>query len=326
MLRRLAPEGREDEILGDLEEAHGVRVRRRGRSAAWLLTWLDALDMAFALLRQRGVGTGLSWLDFKLGIRMLVRYPGLTALGGLAIAFAIFAVAGTFEFLGQVAYPRLPFEGGDRMVAIQLWDTRAGDDHERALFDYGVWQEELTTIEELGAFDSVVRNLIVEGGDAHLVTGATMDAAGFRITGVDPVIGRGLLEEDERPGAPLVVVLGHEVWQSVFAGDRSVLGRVVQVGTQPATVVGVMPEGFAFPVAHEVWLPMQLDAGSAQPGEGPGILVFGRRAPGASLDDAQELTGFLGYVAFMAGVCVLACIAPTREALAIEPSDALRAE
>ena len=107
LLRRLAPERREDEILGDLDEAHAKHRRRRGRLMATLLTTFETLDMALALLRQRGTFGGMSLLDFKLGLRMLVRYPGLTALGGLAIAFAIFAGAGTFEFLRQVVRPSL---------------------------------------------------------------------------------------------------------------------------------------------------------------------------------------------------------------------------
>lgn len=292
LLRRLAPEEREDEVLGDLEEAHRRRVRDRGRFLAGILTALETVDMAFALLRDRWDGGSVSLLDFKLGLRMLVRYPGLTTLGGLAIAFAIFAGAGTFEFLSQVAHPKLPFEDGDRMVGIELWNAAENRGHPRALFDYGVWQEELTTVEEIGAFDTVVRNVIVGERTPHVVTGALIDAAGFRITGVAPLMGRTLVEDDERPDAPLAVVLGYDVWQNVFAGDAGVVDRVVRVGAERATVVGVMPEGFTFPVAHGMWLPLRTDPGAVRPGEGAAISVFGRLAPGASLDDARaELEG-----------------------------------
>jgi len=287
LLARLAPEGRGEEVVGDLEEAHRRRVEQRGRPLAYLLTTLETLDMAFALLRDRGSGGSVSWLDFKLGLRMLVRYPGLTALGGLAIAFAIFVGAGTFEFLTQVAHPSLPFEDGERMVGIQVWNAAENDGHARVAFEYGVWSEELETIEEMGAFHSVVRNLIVGEGATHLVEGAVMDAAGFRITGVEPLLGRALVEDDERPGAPPVVVLGHGLWERVFDRDPEVVGRVVRIGTERATVVGVMPEGFTFPVVHELWLPLRLDPGALRPGEGPTLAIFGRLAPGASLDDAR---------------------------------------
>ncbi len=287
LLRRLAPRGRESEILGDLEEAHERRLRRRGRVAATVLTTFDTLDMTLALLRQRGSWGGMSWLDFKLGLRMLVRYPGLTTLGGLAIAFAIFAGAGTFEFLRQVAHPTLPFAEGDRLVALQLWDTRAAADQRQALFDLGVWRDALSTVEELGAFTNVVENLVVSGERAHLVRGAAMDPVGFRLTGVEPLLGRTLADDDARPGADLVVVIAFDVWRTVFANDPQVVGRVVTMGTEAATVVGVMPEGFAFPVAHEFWLPLRVDPSAVEPGTGPGVWVFGRLAPGASLGDAQ---------------------------------------
>jgi putative ABC transport system permease protein len=294
LLRRLSPDGREDEILGDLEEAHGAHVQAKGRLVGGLVTALETLDMAFALLRQRGVVPGMSVLDFKLGARMLMRYPGLTVMGGLAIAFAICAGAGTFQILTQVGAPNLPFEGGDRLVALELFDTKRNAGQNRALFDVGLWQEELTTVEELGAFQSVTRNVIVEGAAAYVVTGAVMDAAGFRITGVEAKLGRTFTEEDERPGAPPVVVIGHNVWQNMFGGDLAILGRVVQVGTERATIVGVMPQGFAFPVAHELWLPLKVDPRTVEPGAGTPVSVFARLRPGVSRDAAQAQLTVIG--------------------------------
>jgi putative ABC transport system permease protein len=294
LLRRLSPDGRENEILGDLDEAHGAHVRAKGPLMGGLVTALETLDMAFALLRLRRPAVAMSVLDFKLGVRMLMRYPGLTVMGGLAIAFAICAGAATFELLTQVAGPKLPFRGGDRLVALELFDTQQGAGQKRALFDVGVWHEELTPVEELGAFQSVTRNLIVEGAAVYAVTGAVMDAAGFRVTGVDAKVGRTFTEEDQRPGAPPVVVIGHHVWQHMFGADPAILGRVVQVGTEQATVVGVMPEGFAFPVAHQLWLPLKVDLRTVQPGGGPAVSVFARLAPGVSRAAAQAQLTVIG--------------------------------
>jgi predicted permease len=292
LLRRLSPDGREDEILGDLEEAHRARVQAKGRLMGGFLAALETLDMAFALLRQRPLAPGMSALDFKLGVRMLIRYPGLTVLGGLAIAFAICAGAGTFEFLTQVGAPKMPFEGGDRLVALELRDTKRSGGRNRAMFDVGVWQDELTGVEEIGAFQSVTTNVIVDESSAHVVMGAVMDAAGFRITGVEARLGRTFTAEDQLPGAPPVVVIGHELWQNLFGSDPALLGRVVKVGTEPATIVGVMPERFSFPIAHQLWLPLKVDPGTVEPGEGPMVGVFARLATGVSRDAAQaEITG-----------------------------------
>jgi hypothetical protein len=120
---------------------------------------------------------------------------------------------------------------------------------------------------------------------------AEITASAFRVAQVAPLLGRALVADDERAGAPPVVVLGYDVWQTRFAGDPGVVGRSVQLGDAYATVVGVMPEGFAFPVAHELWTPLQSAAVVHGPLEGPPITVFGRLAPGATLESAQaELT------------------------------------
>ncbi len=287
LLARLAPEGREDEILGDLEEAHRARRARRSRPLAALLTALDTLDMAWALLRRRGFGGNLSWLDFKLGARMLLRYPGLSVLGGLAIAFAILAGAGTYEFLRQVADPTIPFEGGDRWVGIQAFDTRDGKDRDRVLYDLETWRTTLATVDHLGAYTSASRTLRVGGEGIRQLRVAVMQAAGFRLAGTEPLFGRTLVDDDERAGAPLVAVIGYDVWRTAFGSDPDVVGTDVTLGSERVTVVGVMPEEFAFPVAHEVWLPMRVDPGTVAPGEGPRVWVFGRLTEGADLDAAQ---------------------------------------
>ncbi len=88
-----------------------------------------------------------------------------------------------------------------------------------------------------------------------------------------------------------MVVLGYDVWQARFAGDAGVLGRTIQLGDAYATVVGVMPKGFGFPISHDLWMPLKTDLLNRAPREGPGITIFGRLAPGVTYEQAQaELT------------------------------------
>ena len=297
LLRRLAPEGREDEILGDLEEAHRHRLRQRSRPAAAVLTALEALDMARALVLER-LNPGISLLDFKLGARMLVRYPGLTVLGGLSLTFAIVAGATTFEFLSQTFVPNLGFPDGDRLVGIRVWDARSQGTERQALWDYARWEEGLTTVDELGAYRTLRRNLGLGDEPGVIVNAAEMTASGFRITDARPLLGRTLVEADERPGASRVIVLGHAVWSGLFAGDPDVVGHEIALGTERVTVVGVMPEGFGFPLVHEAWIPLQLPpAGQTEPRQGPGLSYFGRLAPDASLERARAQIAALGGAA-----------------------------
>ncbi|HEY0969564.1 MAG TPA: ABC transporter permease [Gemmatimonadales bacterium] len=232
-----------------------------------------------------------SWLDVKLGLRMLVKYPGLTLVGGLAFAFAIWVAAGAFEFAGQVLSPRLPLPDADRVVALESWDAAAGRAEPRVLHDFAAWRAELKSVEELGAYRLAERNLITSEGESRPVEVAEISASAFRVARARPLLGRALGDADERPGAPAVAVIGHDLWQARFGGDPNVVGRVVQLGRRPTTVVGVMPEGFAFPVAQSLWVPLRLSPLDYPRGEGPALHLFARLAPGATLEEAQaELT------------------------------------
>ena len=242
---------------------------------------------------------GVTWvhglsLDLRLGWRMLVKHPALAVVGGLAMAFAIGVGAASFELLTQVFSPRLPLPGGERIVGLRLWDVAEAEPERRTLHDLAVWREELATVEDLGAFRTVEVNLISRSGIGVPIEAAGMSAAGFRVAGVPPLLGRVLVESDDRPGAPPVVVLGHDVWQRHFAGDPDVVGRGVRLGARTATVVGVMPAGFAFPVAHTLWLPLGLEPAHHGPLEGPRVHVFGRLARGASLEEARAELAALG--------------------------------
>src|SRR5688500_18801679 len=105
-----------------------------------------------------------------------------------------------------------------------------------------------------------------------------MSASGFRVTRVSPLLGRTLGEADEQPGAPRVIVIGHDVWTNRFTGDPRVVGRIVRLGREQATVVGVMPERFAFPAAASLWVPLRDEARGLSRAGGQDFLIFGRLA------------------------------------------------
>ena len=238
--------------------------------------------------RTFGWASGVS-LDFKLGFRMLRKYPGLTVVGGLAMAFAIWVGASAFEFLTQVVKPVIPLEEGHRIVGLRNWDASASRTADPSPHDFLTWRDGLKTVDDVGAFRTVERSLTAPGVMGGPVEVAEMSAAGFRVARARPLLGRALSAEDERPGAPAVAVIGHEAWRTRFGGDPAVLGRSVRLGSGEATVIGVMPEGFAFPVSHGFWVPLRLDAG-----EGGDLGVFGRLANGVSLREAQSELSIVG--------------------------------
>ncbi len=237
---------------------------------------------------------GISWLDVRLGVRMLFKHPGLSVVGGLAMALAIAIGAGTFAAFSSFIDPRLPLDEGDRIVALENLDVSTSSPRRRSLHDFHAWRQELRTVREVSAYRDVTRNLIAADGTAEPVRVAEMSVSGFRVARVAPRLGRPLVEDDERADAPPVVVVGHDVWRTRLGGDPRAVGRTMRLGNAVHTVVGVMPEGFAFPVNHAYWVPLRLTPADHPRGEGPELNVFGRLAPGAGWDEARAELDALG--------------------------------
>lgn len=318
LLERVAGASGGEDVVGDLEEGHGRRLQRHRPVVASLLTGIEALELAIALLRERasvrrarrnlgrggvpsaganrrgGPAGGISMLDIKLGVRMLVRHPGLTLVGGLGMAVAIALGAGSYAIISAAFDATLPFDEERRVVAIELWDSEINNQEPQILHDFGIWREELESVELLGAWRPVGRNLTTRHGAAGPVSIAEMTASGFRLAGVSPLLGRHLIPEDERPGGAPVVVIGYDAWQNRFFGDPDIVGETVRLGATYHTVVGVMPDGFGFPLYHEFWTPLRAAATPWGPRQGPEVFVFGRLAPGATADQARAELEFLG--------------------------------
>lgn len=232
-------------------------------------------------------------MDLKLGGRMLVKYPGLTVVGGLAMAFAIWAGLVIFQVVGLFVHPTLPLPQGARLIEIRTVDVATNADEGRVLHDFLQWRQSLRSLTDIGAWRDSSRNLVVDKGDARPVNVAEISVSGFRVADGEPLMGRVLTEADERPEAPAVAVIGHEVWRTRFGGDPKVLGRTVQLGNEHVTVVGVMREGFEFPVSHDLWLPLKTSILDRTPRAGPALSVFALLAPGATLHAAQaEVTTY----------------------------------
>jgi putative ABC transport system permease protein len=284
----------DDEVAAHLAEAADEHIARG----------LSPQDAKYAALRDFGGVTQvkqvhremrgftyMNWLDLKLGGRMLVKYPGLTIVGGLAMSFAILVGIVIFQFAGLFLYPSLPLANGDRIVALGLRDVAENEEEPKALFDFISWRESLRTVDHLGASRDAIRTLITADGDARPALVAEMSSSGFTVAQGQPLIGRVLTPADEQPAAPAVAVIGHELWTTRFGSDPNVLGRTVQLGAEHPTIVGVMRDGFAFPVAHEMWVPLKIAGLDQAPRSGPAIAVFGTLAEGRTLEAAQaELT------------------------------------
>jgi putative ABC transport system permease protein len=304
LLRHALPDDTRDVVDGDLHELYVARRTASGAAAAAIWYWLETLSFAMRFSLDRfarairslfGGDATPSTLDLRLGTRMLAKSPGLTLVGGFGMAVGVALAAGAYAFFNSYFYPELPLNEGDRIVALGKFDPKRQREDEQLLHDFRVWQRELRSVVDLGAFRTIKRNLISETGQGEPIKIAEMTASGFRVPRVPPLLGRTLIDADERPGAPPVVVIGYDVWQSHFAGDQTIVGRELRIGRDAHTIVGVMPQGFGFPINHQYWIPLRFDPRvPVAPGTGPNLDVFGRLAPGATREAAQAELSAIG--------------------------------
>jgi putative ABC transport system permease protein len=304
LILRAFPRDQRAAYAAEMADAFRRELASRRAQGRWgtlrfvVAAWIDGVRAGLGERRYRrqqrrysGYGEtmnlGMSWLDVKLGFRMLRRFPGLTVAGGLALTIAIGLGTAWHDLSRDLFRPPLPLPGGDRIVEVEMRDSAANQDERRLLHDFVNWRRDVRTLEELGAYRNLERNLTLGDARPEPVTVAQISASAFRIASVPPILGRPLLDSDERPGATPVVVIGYPVWQARFGGRADVVGQTVQLGTTKTTIVGVMPQGFAFPINHKLWTPLQLSAAGYAPLEGAGVRVFGRVAPNATQAQAN---------------------------------------
>jgi putative ABC transport system permease protein len=239
--------------------------------------------------------------DIRFAVRSLIRRPGFTAVAAITLALGIGASTTLFGVVRSVLLTPLPY-GNPEQVAV-VWSAWKGFDQTWLSYDeYEAWDSEIPAIADVGIFFDGAINL---GGDGEpeRVRSANVGADLFGILGVSPMIGRGFLPEEDRPGGPNVIMLGYSLWQRRFGGDAAIVGRDIQVNGEAATVIGVMPPGFKLPVdysaagATEAWRPLAVSpesqgaiAGSAfnPNGQSHGFYGVARLAPGATTQQANR--------------------------------------
>ena len=226
--------------------------------------------------------------DLRYGARSLLKTPRLTAIAVVALALGIGLTGTMFSIVYGALVRGLPFDEPEQIVAV--WRTNLSRDVRRMntpVHDFEDWKKSQRSFQELGA--STAGTVNVSGTErAERFDGAWVTANTFEIVRVNALLGRVFREGEDRPGAEPVMLLGHAVWRDKFGSDPNVIGRVVRANGVPTTIVGVMPEKFAFPVDQELWLPMKQDAVALPRGEGSWLEVYGRLKPGVSAEQAAQ--------------------------------------
>ncbi len=229
--------------------------------------------------------------DIQLGLRTLRKSPGLTLVATIALTFGIGLTTMMFSIIYGALLKGLPFEDGDRIVAVAMTNPERDIDRGGiSIQDFADISAQQRSFTQLGGWTSGTMN--VSGTErAERYSGSWVTQQTLGMSGISPLLGREFLPGEDTPSGARVAVLSHAMWQSRFGGDRAVLGTTIRVNGVPYEVVGVMPDGFAWPNNDQLWLPMQTDPLQGVRGEGLSLQIAGKLAPGVTQEQAQaELT------------------------------------
>ena len=228
--------------------------------------------------------------DIRFALRTLRKNPGFTAIAVLTLAVGIGANATVFIITDAILFKNLPFADSERILYVSSVNRETGYGRGVSYPDYRYLQSSTRSFQGLAAFSGDDTDVSDNGSVPTQVRGTLFTANTFPVIGERPLVGRAFLPEDESPGAAPVVILAHDLWRSRYDLSPAIIGKTIRINGVPRTVIGIMPPGFHFPRATELWMPL-IPAGKWQRREYRHLTVFGRLANGANLSSATaELT------------------------------------
>ncbi|MBK9316621.1 MAG: ABC transporter permease [Acidobacteria bacterium] len=231
------------------------------------------------------------WKDFQFGLRLLVKQPGFTIVALIALGLGIGATSAIFSIVNSVILRPLPYNEPSRLITI--WEDHRGLGGPAAEYTsptgFEDWRDQTRSFSHVAAYSGWSPTFSGSETPEQLV-GATVSHDIFSVLDVKPRYGRAFRPEDDRRGSENVAVISHELWQRRFQGDAQAVGRSVILNGESYTLIGVMPQGFKFPVIEdaEIWR-------TIQPGLGEGcrrgclvLRVLARLKPGISIEAARD--------------------------------------
>jgi len=225
------------------------------------------------------------WQDLKYGARMLLRNKGFTIIAVLALALGIGANTAIFSVVNAVLLRPLPYPHAERIVQAD-WRWPKGEGSNVTATEYVFWKEHSRSFEEAAAYASAGAGFNLAGGsEPQRVRGLRVSENFFRVLGTSPALGRGFLPEEDRPQGTCAAMITDGLWRSAFGGDKSAIGKDVELNGRSCAVVGVLPQGFQFDVPTDVFMPLQLKDNPRD--QGHNTTMIARLKPGVSLEQAQ---------------------------------------
>jgi putative ABC transport system permease protein len=228
------------------------------------------------------------WKDLRYGARMLLKKRGFTIVAVVTLGLGIGANTTMFSVVNGMLLRPLPFNDPERLEHLDEKSSKAGMETLGFSFpDFTDWRARSRSFEEMALYaeDSFTLASGNATERAERIEGARVTASLFPLLGVKTAQGRHFLEEEDKPGGGSSVIIGYGLWRRRFGGDPGVIGRAVRIDGGSATIVGVMPAGFSFPIKAEIWKPI---AAAYEKERGHHFAYgIGRLKPGVKIETAD---------------------------------------
>ncbi len=238
--------------------------------------------------------------DIRVGLRLLFRDKTFCFLAVLVLGLGIGAATTQFTVVNGIVLRGLSFPHSEQLMSVGLLDPKASDQNNN--FGLGF----IPTAQDYEDLKNAQQSFAMMAGylngstinvsyknNPQRYTGGYVTEDFFKILGVSPILGRDFTAEDNKPGSEKVAILGHEIWKRDFNGDPNIIGQSIRMNGKAATIIGVMPPNFKFPVSEELWTPLYNQFPPIPRGElriaanNSAPAVMGRLKPGVTLDQVN---------------------------------------
>ena len=236
--------------------------------------------------------------DLRIGLRVLVKEKSFCFLAVLVLALGIGGVTTQFTIVNAFVLRGFSFPHPEQLMSVGLIDPQASAQNNNfgagnipSAQDYLDIRAGQQSFSLMAAYLNGSTINVSYRNNPQRYTGGYVTEDFFKIVGVSPILGRDFTADDNKPGAEKVTILGHEIWQRDFGGDRNIVGQNVRINGKAATIIGVMPPNFRFPISEQLWVPLFNEfppkpRGDLE-GNAVGPAIMGRLKDGVSVDQAN---------------------------------------
>ena len=283
-----------DEMEETFREQRNETERERGMGALLRMWWATIKDI-FAMAPREHLSVLAQ--DTRYALRMMINNLGFTTVAVLILGLGIGANTAIFSVVNSVLLKPLPYLQGDRLVVLHQQAAKAGvKDMRFSVHEINDYRDQNRTLSGLVEYHGMQFTLLGRGEATRVKTGV-VSAGFFNLFGIRPVLGRTFVPEDDRPGAPAVLVLSYEFWKSNQGGDPNIVGKRFEMNDRVHTVIGVLPKIPQFPDENDLYMPTSAcptrsSKGFIENRDARMMSVFGRLKADATLDRSRaDLAG-----------------------------------